>query len=123
MIEHNTRANAHAAFFEIEIGDPAVVPREIDNQAFADRVSNQTRTGAARRHRNAGIGCGMNDCARLLRAFRKGRADRLDLIDRSVSGIKLARQIIKARVATSLPDFPFLDGSHSLVTTLVRVSR
>ena len=57
----------------------------------------------------------MNYRARFPRAFREGRPDRLDLIDRRVRRIKLSRQIIKVRVATGLPDFPFLRGSHLVI--------
>jgi len=75
------------------------VAREIDDQSFADRVSNQAGTGAARRDRNVFIGRGFNDRARVLRASWEGDAKRLDLVNRSVSGVKLAGEIIETHFA------------------------
>ncbi|PYL31236.1 MAG: hypothetical protein DMF39_03630, partial [Verrucomicrobia bacterium] len=56
----------------------------------------------------------------LLRAFRKRGAYGFDLINRRVSRVKLTRQIIKARVATGLLDFPFLRGSHFVILSEVK---
>src|SRR5258707_2671755 len=122
LIDHDTRPDAHAAFFEIEIGDLPVVARKVDNQSLADRVANQTCACASRRYGKTRISCGMNDCTRLLRGLRKRNADRLNLINRRVSRVELTRQIIKARLTTGLPDFPFLNGSHPWLTILIRVS-
>ena len=99
LIEDDTGAGAHAAFVDIEIVDLAIVAREIDDQSFADRVSNQAGTGAARRDRNVFIGRDFNDRARVLRAGWEGDAKRLDLVNRSVSGVKLAGEIIETHVA------------------------
>ena len=112
LIKYDACAHTHAAFFKIEICDLPVVARELDDQAFANRVSNETRAGAARRDRNARIGRRANHQAGLLRGFRKRHADRFDLVNRRVGRIKLARQITKARVASGLPDLPLLRGSH-----------
>ncbi len=56
----------------------------------------------------------MNDKARLLCGFRKRRTDRVYLVNRCVSRVELTRQVVKARIATCLSDFPFLRGSHLL---------
>jgi len=42
----------------------------------------------------------------------------MNLIKRRVSRVELTRQIIKARLTTGLPDFPFLNGSHRVEITL-----
>ena len=81
LIEHDTRADAHGTFFQIEIADLPVVARKIDNQTFADGVSHQTRARAARRDGNIPIRRCANHRARLLRAAREGHADRFDLIN------------------------------------------
>ena len=112
LIENNACSDAHAAFFQIEIGDLAIVPRKLDDQTFADRVSDKASACASRSDRQACIGRGPNDETRLLRIFRKRHAERLDLINRRVSGIKLPGQIIKPHVAPGLPDLAFLRGSH-----------
>src|SRR5712692_5301297 len=111
LIKHYTGANPHGAIFDVELGDLAIVPRKIDDQSFANRVAHQAGAGAARDNRNACVGC-------LLRAFWKGRANRLDLINRSIRRIKLSRQVIKPDVATGLLDFPLWGGSHSDFLTL-----
>src|SRR5256885_524205 len=98
LIEDDTGAGAHAAFVDVEIVDLAIVAREIDDQSFADSVSNQAGTGAARRDRNVFIGRGFNDRARVLRAGWEGDAKRLDLVNRSVSGLKLADEILESHV-------------------------
>jgi hypothetical protein len=54
----------------------------------------------------------MNNKTRLFCRFRKRRTDRLYLVNRCISRVELTRQVIKADIATSLPDFPFLRGSH-----------
>src|SRR5439155_3074923 len=56
----------------------------------------------------------MNDKTRLLCGFRKCRTDRVYLVNRCVSRVELTRQVVKARIATCLSDFPFLRGSHFL---------
>ena len=112
MIEHDARANAHAAFFKIEFRDLAIVARKVDDQSFADRISNETCAGASGRHRKTSVSRCADDQACLLGTFRKRDANGLDLINRRVRRIQLSRQIIKARVATGLLNFPFLSGSH-----------
>src|SRR5437773_3073112 len=79
LIEHNACAHAHAAFFKIEIGDLAIVPRKLENQTIADRVSIKASVCSSRSDRQACIGRGSNDETRLLRIFRKRHAERLDL--------------------------------------------
>jgi predicted type IV restriction endonuclease len=39
------------------------------------------------------------------------------LVNGSVSCIKLSRQIVETRVASGLPDFLFLRGSHVVILT------
>src|SRR5437763_12935630 len=56
----------------------------------------------------------MNDKTRLLCGFRKRCTDRMYLVNRCVSRVELTRQVVKARIATCLSDFPFLRGSHFL---------
>ena len=48
LIEHDTRADTHRSFFQIEIEDLSIVAREIDDQSFADRTAGQTRSRTAR---------------------------------------------------------------------------
>ncbi|PYI97744.1 MAG: hypothetical protein DMF00_13370 [Verrucomicrobia bacterium] len=49
------------------------------------------------------------------RIFWKCHTERLDLINGSVSRIKLSRQIVETNIAASLPDFPFLSRSHVVI--------
>jgi hypothetical protein len=100
---------------EIETGDLAVVARKINDQTLANRIPNQTRACAPRRDGNACICRRADDEACLPRASRKRNAHGFDLINRRVRRVQLTRQIIKARVATGLLDFPFLRGSHVVI--------
>ena len=112
LIEHDTRASTHGAFFHIEIGDLPVVARKIDNQAFADGVSDQTGARAARRDGNIRIRPCADHGARLLRAARESYADRFDLVNRRIGGEELSRQIIEPDVATRGGEYLSLCGSH-----------
>src|SRR6266480_3544396 len=90
LVEHDAGANANAEIVDVEIVDRAIVAREIDDQSFADRVTDQAGAGAAGRDRNIFIGCSFDHRARVLRAGWKSDPERIDLIDRRVSGVKLA---------------------------------
>ena len=58
--------------------------------SLADRVADQTGAGAAGRDRNIFIGCSFDHRACVLSAGWKSDPERIDLIDRRVSGVKLA---------------------------------
>ncbi len=109
LIEHHTRADADAAIVDVEIVDLAIVAREIDDQSFANCVPDQACAGAARCNRNVILGGGFDNGARVLRAGWKGHAEWFDLIDRRVSGVKLAGEIVEAHIATRSAD-PLLSG-------------
>src|SRR5881394_4015495 len=79
LIEHDTGADADAAIVDVEIVDLAIVAREIDDQSFTNRISDETCSGAARSDGNIFIGSGFDDCAGFLGADWKGDAERLDL--------------------------------------------
>src|SRR5213082_2199749 len=115
LVQHDAGADADAALFKIKTGDLPVVTREFNDQSFADGVPDETCTRASRSNRYARIGCGANDCARLPRIFWKCHTERLDLINGSVSRIKLSRQIVETCVASGLPYLLFLRGSHVVI--------
>src|SRR5437868_4479673 len=48
LIEHHAGAGADCARFEIQLGDLAVVAKELNNQSVADRAARQTGARAAR---------------------------------------------------------------------------
>src|SRR6202011_5542335 len=96
--------------FDVEIVDLAIVTREIDDQSFADRISNQTGAGATWRDRNGCVGCRFDDGAGFFRAARKGCAGWFDLVNRGVGRVKLPRQIIEANVAAGSGDRFSLSG-------------
>jgi hypothetical protein len=112
LIEHDAGADAHREMVEVEIVDLAIVPREIDDQSFADGVADQAGTRAARRHRNILIRGYANHGARFRRAPRKGDAGRFDLVNRCVGGVKLPRQIIEPDGAPGAAKLFFLSRSH-----------
>ena len=111
LVEHDAGADAHAAIVDVEIVDLAIVPGEIDDQSFADRISDQASPGAARRDRDVFVSGSFDDGARFLAAGGKGNAERLDLVNRRVGRVKLTRQIIEMDVATGSAD-PFLGGGN-----------
>ena len=112
LIEHDTRANTHGTFFQTEIGDLPIVARKIDNQAFADGVSDQTCARAARRDGNIPVRRCANHRACLLRAAREGHANRFDLINRCIGREELPRQVIEPNVAPCRRERFLLGGSH-----------
>ena len=99
LIEHDTSADADGAIVDVEIVDLAIVAREIDDQSFTNRISDETCSGAARSDGNIFIGSGFDDCAGFLGADWKGDAERLDLINGSVGGVKLAGQVVETHIA------------------------
>src|SRR5947207_13364827 len=84
LIEHDTGADADAAIVDVEIVDLAIVAREIDDQSFANRISDETCYGAARSVGNIFIGSGFDDCAGLLGADWKSAGEQHDLVKGSV---------------------------------------
>ena len=109
LIEHDTGADADAAIVDVEIVDLAIVAREIDDQSFANRVPDQAGAGAARCDGNVILGGGFDNGARFLRAGWEGDTEWLDLVNRSVGGVKLAGKIVEAHIAAGSAD-PFLSG-------------
>src|SRR5262249_30819178 len=109
LIEHDARTDVNAAIVDVEIVDLSIVAREIDDQSFSDGVADETRPGPAWCDRNIFISCSFDDCARFLGAGRKRNAERLDLINRRVRRVKLAREIIEPHIAARSAD-SFLNG-------------
>ena len=99
LIEHNSGADSHRPRFQIEIGYPAVMRRELDDQTIADRAACQPAPSAARRDGDALVRRGPNHRTGLLRAARERHRDRFDLIDGRVGRVELTRQIIESQVA------------------------
>ena len=112
LIEHDSGADTHSAIFDVELGDLPVVSRELDDQSFANRVSDQARAGATRCDRNVRVRGGTNDRACLLRAARKRYAFRLDLINRRVGRVELAGEVVEMDFAAGAADGVFLAGGH-----------
>src|SRR5256885_14935040 len=55
LIQYHTGAHAYPAFFQIELGNSAIMPREIDDQSVADCVTDQAGASATRRNRKPGL--------------------------------------------------------------------
>jgi hypothetical protein len=104
LVEHNAGAHPNRAFVDVEVFDLAIVPREIDNESFADRIPHQTCAGAPRSDRDVFVRCGLNYRARLFWAGRECDAERLNLIDRSVGGVEVAGKVIEMNVAARPAD-------------------
>ena len=109
LIKHDAGADAHRSIVDVEIVDLAIVAREIDDQSLANSISDQTRAGAAWRDRNVFISGGFDDRTRFLRGVGERDAKRLDLINRRVGGVKLARKIVETHIAAGSAD-PLLGG-------------
>jgi hypothetical protein len=105
LVEHHAGADADASFIDVKIVDLTVVAREIDDQAFTDRVSDQARAGAARCDRNIFVGRSFDDRAGFFGRSWKGYAQGFDLINRRVGGVELAGEIVQAHVATRSAEF------------------
>jgi hypothetical protein len=111
LIEHDTGADADAAILDVEIVDLAIVAREIDDQSFANRVPDQAGAGAARCDGNVILGGGFDNGARFLRAGWEGDTEGLDLLNRSVGGVKLAGEIVEAHIAAGSADSVLSGGT------------
>ena len=99
LVQDHARANAHGAAFEVQSADLAVVAGEINDHARADRAAGQARARAARDDGEARFRRGADDGSRLGGVAREGDGQRLDLIKRSVGGVKLARQVVERDLA------------------------
>src|ERR1041385_2905842 len=91
LIEHDARTDAHSASFQIEIGDLPKGTGEIDDEPFADGPADEPGSRAAWNYGYTHVSGGFDDGAGLTLSFWKSNGQGLDLIDRSVSGVKLAR--------------------------------
>jgi hypothetical protein len=76
---------------------------EIDHQALPDRAPRQSRARAPASDRQTGLHSGVNEHAGLADAAGKGHGDRLELIDRGVGRVKLAREIVERDLAICGP--------------------
>ena len=99
LIQHDARADADGAFFQVQIGNAAVVAGEIYDETLAERATDEAGARAARNDRHRGIGGRADDGGGLIGGARKGDRRRFDLINRGVGGVKLARQVVKRDVA------------------------
>ena len=123
LIEHDPRSSANGACLEIQISDLAVVAREFDNQSVADGAARKSATGAARSDGNVCVGRGHDYGAGLPGATRKRHGGRFQLIKRCVSGVELARQVVKRYFAISGGKRGSLRGSHRDKERLRRTPR
>src|SRR5947207_7865905 len=119
LVEHHARADAYRTIVDIEIVDLAIVPREIDDQPVADRVPDQTRAGAAWCDRNIFVRGGADDRAGFVGAARKRHANWLDLINRRIGRVELARQIVESNIAIRIGDGLSLRRGHLGFPTFV----
>src|SRR5205807_24299 len=99
LVQDDARANPNDSLLDIEIADLAVVSREIDDQAVADRVSDQACAGPAWSDRDIVPGGGFDHGTCLFGRARKSHTERLDLIDRGVGCVKLTGEIVEPNVA------------------------
>ena len=99
LIQHHARADADGAAFQVQVVDVPVVAREINDQAVADGSARKARARAARNDRHARLRRRLDDGAGLVRAAGKRHGQRLDLVNRRVRGVELARQIVKGDFA------------------------
>ena len=95
LVQHHAGGDADDAPLRIEFQDLPVVPREIHDEAVAQRAAAQARARAAWRHREGGAECGLDGGAGLLGRLGKSHGGGHDLIGGGIRGIKLAREIIE----------------------------
>lgn len=75
------------------------MPREINDQAVANRTACKAAASAARGDRNAGISCGYDRRFRLQCTAREGNRRGFDLINRRIRRVELTGQIIESDLA------------------------
>ena len=102
LIQNNPRSGANRARFQIQFGDLTIVAREFDDHSISDRSATQTAPSAAWRDRSTGIGGRLDDRAGLPCTAWKRNCDGRELIERSVGGVELPRQIIVYDLAISI---------------------
>ncbi len=89
------------------------MPREINYESLADCAADQPRSGSTRDDRNTRLKGGLNQCAGLPCVAGKTHRNGLDLVEGSVGGVELTRQIVKGYVAVRPGKHrSLLGGSH-----------
>ena len=112
LIEHHAGTGADRARFEIQLGDLAVVAKELNNQSVADRAARQTGARAARSDGQIRVRRRRDDSARLLCTAWECDGCRFELIKRGIGRVELARQSIEGNVAIGDSKSGMLSRSH-----------
>src|SRR2546423_7324525 len=95
LVEHDPGADTDGPIFEIQIGDLAIVPREINDEPLANGAAYEARAGPAWNHLNPGMGGSLDYGAGLTGVARKSDCQGFDLVNRGVSCVKVAGERIK----------------------------
>src|SRR5206468_5667087 len=89
LVEHHSGAHADGAPVEVQVGDAAVVARELYDQAVTNRAADEAGAGAARDEGNAGLAGGADYRTGLGGVAGKGHPRWFDLINRRVGRVEL----------------------------------
>ena len=115
LIQHYPRPDADSSAFQIQIVNLAVIPGEIDDEAFSDGAADESGPSAARNDRDACLPCRRDNGAGLANIARKGDADRLDLIDGGICSVELTAEIVEGDLAIRAGEScPLLCRCHRL---------
>ena len=101
LVQDHAGADANGAAFKVQRGDLAVVPREINHHARADRAAGQSRARPARDDLQPRVRRGADDGGGLRNIAREGDSDRLDLVERGVGRVKLPCEIVEGDITIS----------------------
>ena len=65
LVQHDPRPNPYGLAFQVQVGDLAIVAREVDHQPFADGASGKTRARATRNDRDTRLRGSAHQCGGL----------------------------------------------------------
>jgi hypothetical protein len=89
LVQDHPGPDSNAATFQVQVGDLAIMPGKIDDQAFPDRSARQAGARSARSDCHPRLGCGFDDRAGLARASWKSDRLRFNPVNRRVSRVEL----------------------------------
>ena len=99
VVEHDAGFDPRPALVGVDLEHPVQVLRGVEHEPGADRLAGLRGAAAARRDRDAVLGGDRDGADHRLGGLGNDDAQRLDLVDAGVGGVKRARDRVEADLA------------------------
>ena len=99
VVEHHAGFDPRPSLVRVDLDHPVQILRGVEHEAGADRLAGLRGAAAPRRERDAMSGGDRNGANHRLGGLGNDDAQRLDLVDAGVGGVKRARNLVEADLA------------------------